>query len=129
VEAGRLTHEHQVGVCITAAHHHLGTRLGKRAAGAAGPLRRPAFQLLTSRLRVCRHRSIVSGRSDAQWPQPQLPPQQPPPIIAPSGREVANDESSRVTTASPQEGQRTDDSSPSDTSSSNVSEQPLQRYS
>ena len=46
-----------------------------------------------------------------------------------SGREVANDESRRVTVVSPQAGQRTEESSFSETSSSNVSEQPAQRYS
>ena len=66
-----------------------------------------------------------------QWPQPQLPPQQPPPppTIAPSGRDVAKEDSRRVTLDSPQLGHRTEDSSFTETSSSNVSEQPAQRYS
>ena len=49
--------------------------------------------------------------------------------MAPSGREVANDESSRVTAAWPQSGQRTADSSELETSSSKVPEQPAHRYS
>ena len=77
-------------------------------------------------------REAVPGNAPtSQWPQPQLPPQQPPPppTIAPSGRDVAKEDSRRVTLDSPQLGQRTEDSSFTETSSSNVSEHPAQRYS
>ena len=73
----------------------------------------------------------VEERGGDQWPQPQLPPQHPPPppTAAPWGREVANEDSSRVTVELPQSGQVTVESPPAGTSSSKLSEHPAHRYS
>src|SRR6478752_5010276 len=52
VEAGSLTHEHQVGVGLATADHHLGAAAGQGASLTARPFSRPPLQLLTSRVRI-----------------------------------------------------------------------------